>query len=254
MTITVSTSKLIDALTDSLQTADNRGVHLATLRGPWRAEPGDRDLLAFTSGNKYMVGHTWIPVDGKLFAAAVWPVASTVTLIAVCRRLLAIRGKEHTVDLTLTRAHPAADAKDDEHPGWVITLSETPALFASDTEFQFHAHHEDRINVQLLRRVLQPPAELPIEAEADANVSALTLWSPSVMAPLVKVASRRGMYLQCFRSPFRRIQVVQIGDTWIGAATPAEPLPGEHGEQPSIEPVLRRELWDDAAAKLGDVE
>jgi len=58
------------------------------------------------------------------------------------------------------------------------------------------------------------------------------------LAGLVAVAKRRKMTMQFFESSFRRVQVVQIGDTFLGAAMPGKPLPGEHGEQPSIEPVI----------------
>lgn len=250
MTITIATKRLIDTLTDALQTADNivGGVHLSTSRAPWRDEPGNVDLLAFTSTDRFTVGHTWIPIDGQI-VAAVWPVESAATVLAICKSLLSRRGKNHTVDVDMVRADPAPDAKDDEHPGWVVTLSETPALFASDTEFQFHAHQEAKFPINNMRRILAPAQELPIEVE-ESPESALTLWSPGVLAPLVSVARRRGMQLQFFRSQFRSIQVVQIGDTWLGAASPGMPLPGDHGEQPSIEPVLGNELVSAAADLL----
>jgi len=162
MTITVSTAKLIDALTDALQTASNDvgGVHLATHRGPWREEPGNVDLLAFTSTDRYTVGHTWIPVDGQA-VPTVWPCESAVTVIQICKSLLSRRGKEHTVDIDSMMAATPPDMKEDENPGWVVTLSETPALFASDTEFQFHAHAEERFPIQNMRRILTPNSALP---------------------------------------------------------------------------------------------
>lgn len=239
MTITVATTKLIDVLTDSLQTATNfhgGGIHLASQRGPWREEPGNVDLLAFTSTTGSAVGHTWIPVDGQMWPH-VWPCENAVTVLAICKSLLQRRGKEHTVDIDLVRAEPPADAKEDEHPGWIVSVSETPALFASDTEFQFHAHPEDKFPIRAMQRILQPATELPLDVE-ESEDTPLTLWSAGVLAPLVSVAKRRKMQMQFFRSPFRKVQVVQIGDTWIGAATPATPLPGEHGEQPSIDPVF----------------
>jgi S-DNA-T family DNA segregation ATPase FtsK/SpoIIIE len=238
MTITIATKKLIDTLTDALQTADNAvgGIHLSTHRGPWRDEPGNVDLLAFTSTDRWTVGHTWIPIDGQS-VAAVWPVESAATVLAICKSLLSRRGKDHTVDVDMVRADPPPDVKDDEHPGWVVSVSETPALFASDTEFQFHAHPEGKFPIGNMRRILAPATELPLEVE-ESTESALTLWSPGVLAPLVAVAKRRNMQMQFFRSPFRSVQVVQIGDTWLGAAMPGTPLPGDHGEQPSIEPVF----------------
>lgn len=239
MSITVATAKLIDTLTDALQTADNYaggGVHLATHRGPWGEEPGNVDLLAFTSTDRFTIGNTWIPVDGRL-TAAVWPCESAATVVTICKSLLQRRGKEHTVDLDLTMADPPEDLKEGDHPGWVVTLSETPALFASDTEFQFHAHHESKFPIRTMRQILAPVAELPLEG-AEAIDPTLTLWSPGVLASLVAVAKRRKMSLQFFRSAYARTQLVQIGPTWIGAAIPVTPLPGDHGSTPSAEPVL----------------
>lgn len=235
MTITVATAKLIDALTDALQTAGD-GVHLATHRGPWRDEPGNVDLLALTSTDRYTVGHTWIPIDGQAMPS-VWPVPDAVTVLALCKSLLARRGKEHTVDIDLVQADPPADAKDDEHPGWVVSLSETPALFASDTEFQFHAHNETKFPVRAMARVLRSTSGLPPEAEDFEEMGPLTLWSAGVLAPLVAVAKRRKAQMQFYRT-LGSVQVVQIGDTWLGAATAGTPLPGDHGSQPSIEPVF----------------
>jgi hypothetical protein len=80
------------------------------------------DLLAFTSTDRYTVGHTWIPVDGQL-VSSVWPCENAVTVLSICKSLLGRRGKEHTVDIDLIRAEPSPDANDDEHPGWVVTLS-----------------------------------------------------------------------------------------------------------------------------------
>lgn len=245
MTITVSTQKLIDVLTDALHLADYRGVHLSSHRGPWREEPGNVDLLAFTSGCLSVLGHTWIPVEGDL-RAAVWPVQAATTVKSLCTSWIKGGGKDnHTVELDMVLADPPPNAKEGEHPGWVVTLSETPTLIPSDNEFQFHAHHEGKVPIRTWQRVLAPPAGLPFEEVTDDDEvvpsdveAALTLWGPGVLSPLVKVASRRGMTVQLFRSQFRRTQVVQIGDTWIGAAWPYKPLPGEHGVEPSIEPVF----------------
>ncbi|KAB7761212.1 DNA translocase FtsK [Mycolicibacterium mucogenicum] len=236
MSITVATKKLIDVLTDALQTASNDiggGVHLTSTRAPWRDEPSDVDLLAATSTTKYVLGHTWIPIDGRI-DAMVWPCESVVSVLALIKQW-AKKADDHTVDISLVLADPPADGSTDEHPGWTVTLAETPALFDSDNEFQFHAHHETRFPISIVHRLA---ADSFITKE-DYEEVPLTLWSAGVLQPLVNVAARRKMQIQMFRSSKRLLQRVQIGDTWIGMAMPSAPVPGEPTDGPSIEPVLR---------------
>lgn len=247
MTITVATTKLIDILTDALQTASNSlgGVHLTTTRAPWRDEPGDVDLLAATSTNKWVLGHTWIPCDGRI-DPMVWPCESVVSVLALIKQWKKIKGDQHTVDISLTLADPPEDAKDDEHPGWTVTLAETPALFDSDNEFQFHAHHESKFPISIVHRLRTNT----FVTKDDYVEVPLTLWSAGVLAPLVAVAKRRSMQIQMFRSPTRLLQIVQIGDTWIGIAMPGTPMPGESTDDPSIEPVLGDEDISTAVSDL----
>ncbi|AOT24891.1 FtsK-like DNA translocase [Mycobacterium phage Nazo] len=237
MSITVATTKLIEILTDSLATACNSvgGVHVTTSRTPWGEEPGDVDVLVATSTTKYVVGHTWIPADGRL-TPSVWPVESISNVLAICKSLARARGKEHTVDIYMATADRTEDNRDDDHPGWTITLRETPALFDSDTEFQFHAHPEAKFPIRGVLHMMRgqiPPSD-------DPEV-ALTPWSPGVLGPLVTVAKRRNMQIRMFRTPARGMHIVQIGDTWLGAAMPSKPMPGEPTARPGLDPVLTHE-------------
>ncbi|SLH76386.1 DNA translocase FtsK [Mycobacteroides abscessus] len=247
MSITVATKKLIEVLTDALAVSNGTGggVHLTTTRGPWREEPGDVDLLVATSTTRNVLGHTWIPVDGRI-DPMVWPCQSVKDVLTLCKSWL--KGDEHTVDIDLELADPPENKKDDGHPGWTIKLTETPALFDSDNTIKFHAHHGSRFPLELVSRIRT--GRFP--ARDDYEEVPLTLWSAAVLSPLVKVAKRRNMQIQMFRSPERRLQLVQIGDTWIGAATPGVPLPGDPTDEPSIEPVLGAE--DDLVAALKEMK
>lgn len=248
MSITVATTKLIDILTDALQTASNDfgGVHLTTTRAPWRDEPSDVDLLAASSTNRRVLGHTWIPCDGRI-DPMVWPCQSVADVLALIKSWAKAKGgDQHTVDISLVLADPPEDAKDDEHPGWTVTLRETPALFDSDNEFQFHAHHESKFPISIVHRLR---TNTFVTKEDYAEVP-LTLWSTTVLAPLVAVAKRRSMQIQLFRSPDRLLQIVQIGDTWIGIAMPNTPMPGDTTDGPSIEPVLGDAQMSSAVADL----
>lgn len=238
MTITVSTKKLIDALTDGLRTAGDRGVHIGTYRAPFKDEPGDTDLLAVTSSTGYVLGHTWIRCDGQLRHAALWPLGSTASVLAICKSL-AKKGdenNEHTVDLHMVMAEVPADAKEGDHPGWTVTLSETPALFDSDTEFQFHASAETDFPIDGMRRMLWH-APRP-EDQEPPKPTMLTQWSSHVLEPLVKISARRGEPIRLYRSEDRLQQRVQIGDTWLGAAMPRTVVPGEGSEEPTVDPVF----------------
>lgn len=251
MSITVATKKLIEVLSDAFHTAGDRGVHIATYRAPWKDEPGDVDLLAVTSTTGFVMGHTWIRCDGQLRAPAVWPLSSTASLMAICKSL-AKKGdenNEHTVDLDMVTADYGENNAEDEHPGWTVTLTETPALFDSDTEFTFHAHPEIKFPINGVRRILS--ASPRPDGEKAPEPSLLTMWSASILAPLTKVASRRGEPLQFFRAEDRPTQRVQIGDTWIGAASPRLPEPGVQISEPTIEGVLGApEIVTGAAADL----
>ncbi|SKU47341.1 cell division protein FtsK [Mycobacteroides abscessus subsp. abscessus] len=248
MSITVPTNKLIDILTDALATANNvfGGVHIATTRGPWREEPGDVDLLAATSTTKFVFGHTWIPIDGRI-DPMVWPCESVVNVLALCKSWAKSKGDQHTVDIHLVLADPPENKKDDEHPGWTVTLSESPALFGSDNEFQFHAHHESRFPTSIVQRLRTGD----FLTKEDYEEVPLTLWSAGVLASLVAVAKRRKMQIQMFRSPKRLVQTVQIGDTWIGLATPGSYVEGFMTDGPSIEPVLGQ--GDDGVSVAADL-
>ncbi|CAA0129283.1 Uncharacterised protein [Mycolicibacterium vanbaalenii] len=238
MTISVATASLVDLLTDALHTAapHTGGVHLSSHRAPWKEEPGDVDLLAATSTTGSVVGHMWIPVEGNL-TSAVWPVGSTTTALGVLRRL-AKKGDNHSVDIDMYQADPPENLKEGEHPGWIVTIAETSALFDSDTEFQFHAHDASKFPLRRAGMLLRGQILKADDDEEDYAATPLTLWSAGVMGPLVKVAKRRGGTIRLFRSSDQRTQLVQIGDTWIGAAYPSPPLPGEPKDAPSIEPVL----------------
>lgn len=254
MTITISTVKLIETLTDALQCADDDpdamgpGIHMATHRAPYGDEPGNLDLLAVTSTDRFVIGHTSIVVNGQI-VPSVWPPDATKTVLTICKQLVAARGKEHTVDVEVVEVVPDGDVSGDDkpaHPGYVVTLCETPALFDTDTEFQFHADHESRFPLATAQKVLSGAAN-----REDRLVDGPeTQWSPRVLAPLTAIAKRRKTVMRFFRYPDQRPHLVQIGPYWIGAAMPVLGLPGEELDEPSIEPLISAP--DAAAEELSD--
>ncbi|GAS98853.1 Gp50 [Mycolicibacterium canariasense] len=234
MTITVATKQLVEVLTDALRTSNDKGVHIATYRAPYKDEPGNVDLLAVTSSTGYVLGHTWIRCDGQLRYPSVWPVSSTASVRAICKSLAkkGDKNNEHTVDIDMVMADLPDDAEPGDHPGWTVTLSETPALFDSDTEFQFHASDESVFPINTVRRLLAGGAE------AGRAPTLQTTWGSGVLEPLVKISARRSAPMEFYRAEDRLLQRVQIGDTWLGAAMPRTPSPGEATDEPTIESVL----------------
>lgn len=255
MTITVGTVKLIETLTDALQCADQDpdamgpGIHIATHRAPYGDEPGNLDLLAVTSTDRFVVGHTSIVVNGQV-VPSVWPPDATKTVVTICKQLVSARGKEHTVDVEVVEVVPDGQPSGDEqpaHPGYVVTLCETPALFDTDTEFQFHADHETRFPLATAQKVLSGQAN-----REDRLVDGPeTQWSARVLAPLTAIAKRRKSVMRFFRYPDQRPHLVQIGPYWLGAAMPVLAPPGEELDEPSIEPLIT--VLDAASDELRDV-
>lgn len=242
MTITIATVNLHGILNDALQTAETDpeasapGIHMATYREAYGDQPGKTDLLAVTSTDRFVVGHTTIPVAGQI-VPSVWPVDAAKTAALICKQLITTHGKEHTVDLEVVEMVPERDVSGDdkaEHPGYVVTLSETPALFKADTEFQFHADHESKFPVEGMRQILTGSTQ----SETGKYDGPETQWNARVLAPLTIIAKRRKHPMRFFRSPDRRAHLVQIGPYWLGAAMPLTPLPGEEMREPSIEPLL----------------
>lgn len=239
---TIGTANLAYLLTDALATCETDpeamlpGVHVATHRAAgFGDEPGRVDLIALTSTNGHVVGHTFDVVDGQV-TASVWPPVQALTVLAICKGLAKAGGKDHTVDVEVVEQVPDGEPSGDEtpaHPGYVVTVRETPALFESDTEFTFHAEHEGRFPLGMVAKVLRP--ELDGEA---GSVGPELLWSPAVLAPLTAIGRRRKSEIRFYRVPGRDAQVVQIGGTWLGAAMPMKPVPGEERTEPSIDALL----------------
>jgi hypothetical protein len=231
--ITIGTANLVDILTDSLQCAGEFGIHFATHRGGYGDEPGETDLLAVTASNRFVIGHTWAPVDGQMMAS-VWPASEAITALGVCKNLLRKHGKSHTMDIETVEQHLPKDVDDEGHPGHLITLRETPALFESDTELQFHADDEGKFPIATAYKTLSGDTEGGKRVERTAE----TRWGAGVLAAVTAVAKRRKVPIQFFQDDYRRAHLVQIGQSWLGCAQPQSVPPGEDRSTPSIEPLI----------------
>ncbi|OBF77024.1 hypothetical protein [Mycolicibacterium fortuitum] len=235
--ITISTGSLVGLLSDAIQTADRSGkldigVHLATHRDEYGDEPGQYDLLAATSTDRFVIGHGFVPVEGQLMTS-VWPVDQTQMVIKVCENLLKSHGKDHTVDVEVVQMLPSGD--DEEHPRFTVTLRETPALFDAETEYQFTANSEYGFPLKAAWKALNGK-----NFDSKHRESVETIWSPRVMAAITAVAKRKKESMYWYRQEGTLIRRVQIGNNWIGAANPIKQGLGEAGAAPSIDPLLPR--------------
>lgn len=234
--ITVSTASLVGLLADAVQTSDKSGkldigVHLATHRDAYGDEPGQMDLLAATSTDRWVVGHGFIPVEGQLMTC-VWPVDQAQMVIKLCENHLKSHGKDHTVDIEVVQMMPSGD---EEQPRYTVTLRETPALFDADTEYQFPAHSEVGFPLKASWRALNG---MTVDRKFRETVE--TVWSPRVLAAITAVAKRRREPMHWYRKSGTTVRRIQIGTAWIGAAHPAPLGLGESSTEPSIDPLLPR--------------
>lgn len=252
MTVTIGTANFVFLLTDALQCAETdpeefqTGIHIATHRSDLGDEPGKVDLIAITSTDRFVIGHAFDLCVGQI-TPSVWNVIDVQTVLAICKNLLKVRGKEHTVDIEIVEHVPDGQAPGDdqpEHPGYTVTITETPALFDTDTEFQFHAEHSVNFPHETVRKVLTGT----ITPSDDAISGPETIWSPRVLTPLTAIARRRKESISFFRIDGVNPQIAQIGGTWLGAAMPVKPLPGTERKEPSIEPLLVEQDSELAAA------
>lgn len=255
MTLTVNTSKLIGLLTDALQTADVKlgtGVHMATHRDGYGDEPGQTDLLAATSTNRFTVGHGRVPVDGQV-ATSVWPVDSTQTVVHVCKALVEKYGKDHTVDIDVAEMAPPPDTNEDgqdTHPGFMVTLRETTMLFDSETKFAFQAKSDRSFPTRTVYRTLTG------QLTDDKYVPSGEIgWSPRVLAAVTAVAKRSKSTMWWYRLPSSPVWLVQVGDSWLGAAVPAKRAPGEAARSaPDTDPLFAEPDDLDGPDDVDDVD
>lgn len=235
---TLSVSRLIELLTDALHTSSTDdsgvGIHVATNRAPWGDDPGRRDVMSATSTTGTVMGHNWIACDGQI-PGSVWPEDAARNVLAIAKsmaRKSSDDDQQRTVDITVVAAGPVPEVG--EHPGWLVTVKDSPALFDSDTEFQFHADPETKFPLAGVTRILNGLDNLDVRFKTVP----LTVWGASVLKPLCAIAVRRKKPIQLYRYTGRGAHLVQIGETWLGAAMARHPDPEQDTDAPTIEAVL----------------
>ncbi|HEY9314616.1 cell division protein FtsK [Williamsia sp.] len=206
--ISINTRRLVDLLTDLLDTCGWRGVYLGSVRGEFGAEPGEISLLVGTSTDGATLGHTWTPAISGELQATLWPASDVQAAISVYKVYAKL--KDHTVDISVE--------------GDAILIRETPELFDGGTElrFDYKEFEDDDPTLDRWRRILSDdPLPHPVDASGEPRPDiARTSFTYQALLPLIKIARRRGAAINLFGHHPLQLHRVQIGDTWIGAVAP----------------------------------
>lgn len=224
--IRIRTKRLLGILADLSLTAmaDPKtepamaGVLLHTARGyADPSEPGEGDILVGTSTTYVHTGHTWMECLGQT-APMLWSITDVRSVISVFTPL-AKAEKDHSVDV--------------RHEAGEVVVAEDPKLFG-ETSLSFHTADltdwpRDRFKV----------LDTNFEGREETDPTARTDIDHATLAPLLKVAKRRGAPIQLYRRHQRRPILVQIGGAYRGAVVPSrlwiEDAPVGAGEMPDTE-------------------
>lgn len=231
MTVRIATKTLVGLLTDLLQTASDdpempvlNGVLVHTCRGHWGDDPGEVDILAGISTNRFTLGHTWTYVTGQLGDAPMW--WDRIDILAVLAVLRPLSKKtEHAVELRMS--------------GPFVVVEEDRDLFGDGVSVQFpHRDPADFPGQSVYNVLATRPSGEWTDAESGAQIDALrrTDLSSVHLQPFLTVGRRRGgIPLQTYRAHQNQIVHVQVGDTYRGALMPARYGYEEDGDSPTAE-------------------
>lgn len=208
MTVRIPTHELVGLLTDlSLTAADpadsgaTAAILLHTVRGYIGASPGQTDLLVGTSTNGYIVGHAHSGCAGQM-DPMLWPVADVRAVIAVLKPLS--KDKNHGVEIG--------------QDGTTIKVAEDPNLFGEGMALTFTGYDVGEFPMDTVRAMLTEVRVSP--PEGSAPTAPRTDFDPSLVAPFLKVAGRRGNLIELYRHHQRLPVTVQIGLFYRGVLSP----------------------------------
>ncbi|AEA27880.1 hypothetical protein Psed_5753 [Pseudonocardia dioxanivorans CB1190] len=247
----IKTSQLIAVLQDLIRTAGNdpelptlNAILLHTTRGHHGAEPGQVELFAGVSTNRYCVGHTYTWCSGQLSGPSLWSVRDAKNVVSVFK---AARGKDkhdvHAVEIVRSAGE--------------IVIREDPNLIDEGVSLAFGERDAGDFPARGVYRHLdieQPTTKLEVDAGVSRFVDATpaTDISPSVLAPFLAVANRRGEPVRLYRTHQWVPILVQMGEAYRGVLmTVRTDDPVEHQERPTSD-LYPPDLDDPRWAPKGD--
>ena len=217
MSVRIATHELVGLLTDLALTAGDpalsdatASVLLHTARGYDGAEPGQKDLLVGTSTNRYTAGHCHAGCAGQI-DPMLWPIGDVKAILAVLKPLA--KDKDHAVEISVE------DGK--------IAVAEDPDLFGERLKVTFSGGKPDDFPHAAVWAVLTNITMTPSSSVDEDGVekpappaAPRTDFTAAFLAPMLKIASRRGELVELFRYHQRLPVHVQIGHAYRGVVLP----------------------------------
>jgi len=213
VTIRIATVKLIELISDlkptthpDLEGGATNGILLHTARGyGFPGDPGQTDILAGTSTNRLAVGHTYVECYGQMTQPMLWPLAKAVN---VCNTFRAATkdNKDHQLHI--------------RYDGHIVQVEEDPDLFGEGDKIEFTGGDLSKFPRGLWAVLRDDRAWEPDGYLKAAPMPRTDLPGPAVAA-FATVAKAHGGVIETYRFHQRRAILVQIGDRYRGALTPA---------------------------------
>ncbi|ALE77705.1 hypothetical protein WY02_03740 [Pseudonocardia sp. AL041005-10] len=232
MSVKVPTRALIGMLSDLIHTADLApdagvlgAVMVHTARGAIGEQPGDQDLLAGVSTDRFTAGHAYVGCDGQLTGGpSLWNVQDCRSVIAVFKTA-AKRDEFHHLEVTRSAA--------------VVTLREDPNLFDDGLSLSFAQQPLAQFPGPFLYDYLARPTADEVQLDDGTMQGALprTDLTGSNVASFVRIADRRRCSIRLFRTHQRESIAVQIGPTYRGILMPARYEPTSDERTPDNDVV-----------------
>jgi hypothetical protein len=212
MTIRIETARLIDLINDLKHTAAVEpeagpvaGILLHTARGyGFPGDPGVTDILVGTSTNRIAVGHTYVTCYGQMTRPMLWPIKAAIATVSLFKPALG-DNPAHTVDIAFDGANIHVEGEGD--------------LFGDGTKFEFAAgdltkfprglwdvlRYNETVDPGLFKTPVSPRTDIPAAA----------------FAAFTAVAKGHGGVIEIYRYHQGRPVLIEIGDRYRGAITPA---------------------------------
>lgn len=227
--VRVQTRALIGLLSDLILTASKDPdagvlgtVLLHTGRGAVGDEPGQTDLLVGGSTDRFVAGHTYTACSGQLAAPTLWAVRDIKSLIAVFKDP-AKKDEMHAVDIT--------------RDGLLVTVQEDPNLFDDGLRLSFAQVSLDGYpGVRLYSNLDRHTADIVENSDGDmVDALARTDLGSAQLDAFVKVAARRKLPVQLYRTHQAEAILVQVGGHYRGLLMPVRYEPDGDERRPFAE-------------------
>lgn len=229
--IRIPTVGLVGLLTDLVLTAADpddseatAGVLLHTVRGHATTGPGRSDLLVGTSTSGVLIGHAWTTCAGQLTTPTLWHVNDVLRTVRAFKSLA--KDREHTTKISAGGSEVEIVEDMGTLPGMESGFGVTFASMATK-EWPVEVVAGQLAEVRMSR------------VDSDA-VPRMTMTGSRV-APFLKIAARRGEYIEAYRYHHQLPVHLQIGRAYRGVISPVpdDEHPGADAPWGDVHPPVR---------------